>query len=301
MTNPSNIIGTPAAFDGRTGVKAYNDLTQSFTRGIISGWACAPKSGMTVNVGGSAGTRDVAVAEDASGNRTTINNRLGTPAAVTIATAPSANSRIDLIVAYVQPSPTGDGSTTDNPDACGIIAVAGVAAASPVAPDDAAIRAAITTDGGTGASAYYAILAQISVGANVSTIGSGVITQGTKSFNAIPSVVANTQDFTGTMTTTNTSLVSTTVPASGTYIVTAFARAAATDSTTFICDIYAGATQLTTGVDSTIDRGGTLRAQNTIIWSGDLTEGDTLDLRGRMGAGTATTSRPVTITATRIA
>lgn len=178
MTNPSNIIGTPAAFNGRTSVKAYNDLVQAFSRGIVSGWACAPKSGMTVNVGGNAGTRDVAIAEDASGNRTLIDNRLGTACAVTIDTAPSANSRKDVIVAYVDPTPTGDGSTQDNPAPCGIIAVKGTAAASPVVPTEATIRTAITSDGGTGASAYYVILATITVGANVTTIGSGVITQG---------------------------------------------------------------------------------------------------------------------------
>jgi hypothetical protein len=180
MTNPNNAVGTPAAFSGRSSVKGFNDLTQAFTRGIISGWEIAPKSGMTINVGGTADVRDSAVAEDAAGNRTTIDNRLGTPIAVTIATAPSANSRIDAIVAYVQPNPTGDGTTQDNPAVCGIIAAQGTTAASPVAPSDAQIRTAITNDGGTGGSAYYAILGTVTVGANVTTIGSGVIAQGTK-------------------------------------------------------------------------------------------------------------------------
>ncbi|MEE1081609.1 MAG: hypothetical protein U0L19_10930 [Bacteroidales bacterium] len=66
----------------------------------------------------------------------------------------------------------------DNPAACGIIVVSGTAASSPTAPTNAAIRSAITADGASGSTAYYVILAQIRVGTGVTTIGSGVITQG---------------------------------------------------------------------------------------------------------------------------
>lgn len=180
MTNPNNAIGTNGAYSGRTSPEALNDVATAYSRGIISGWNCAPSTGMKVALGGTAGTRDVAIATDNSGNRETINNRSGAPVEVTISTAPASYSRIDLIVAYVNPNPTGDGTSTDNPTACGIIAVAGSPAATPVAPNDTAIRSAITTDGGTGAGAFYVILASITVGANVTTIGSGVITQGVK-------------------------------------------------------------------------------------------------------------------------
>lgn len=178
MTNPNNAIGTNGAFDGRTSPNALNDLTAAFTRGIVSGWTCSPKSGMTVQLGGSASVRDVALAEDNAGDKLTINNRSGAPVEVTLDGAPSTNNRIDAIVAYVDNPSTGDGSTTDNPTTCGIIAVKGTVAANPVAPTDAQIRSAITTDGATGGVAYYVILATILVGTNVTTIGSGVITQG---------------------------------------------------------------------------------------------------------------------------
>lgn len=178
MTNPNNAIGTNGAYSGRTSPNALNDIAGAFTRGIISGWSCAPDSGMTVALGGIAGTRDVAVAVDNAGNRETINNRSGAPVTVTLSAAHTSYNRIDLIVAYVDANPTGDGTTTDNPAACGIIPVAGTPASTPTAPDDAAIRSAITTDGGTGTSAYYVILATITVGANVATIGSAAITQG---------------------------------------------------------------------------------------------------------------------------
>ena len=178
MTNPNNAIGTNGAFDGRTSPNALNDLAAAYTRGIVSGWTCSPKSGMTVQLGGSASVRDVALAEDNAGDKLTINNRSGAPVEVTLDGAPSTNNRIDAIVAYVDNPSTGDGSTTDNPTTCGIIAVKGTVAANPVAPTDAQIRSAITTDGATGGVAYYVVLATILVGTNVTTIGSGVITQG---------------------------------------------------------------------------------------------------------------------------
>lgn len=178
MTNPNNAIGTNGAFDGRTSPNALNDLTAAFTRGIVSGWTCAPKSGMTVQLGGSASVRDVALAQDNAGDKLTINNRSGAPVEVTLAGAPATNNRIDAIVAYVDNPSTGDGSTTDNPTTCGIIAVSGTVAANPSAPTEAQIRSAITTDGATGGVAYYVVLATIRVGTNVTTIGSGVITQG---------------------------------------------------------------------------------------------------------------------------
>lgn len=183
MTNPNNAIGTNAAYSGRTSPNALNDDIGAFTSGIASGWACSPKSGMTVQLGGVSGTRDVAYAEDNNGNKLTINNRSGAPVEITLAGAPVANNRIDLIVAYVDNPSTGDGSTTDNPGTCGIIAVSGTTAANPTPPNDAAIRSAITADGATGGSAYYAILASILVGTGVTTIGSGVITQGDKTQN----------------------------------------------------------------------------------------------------------------------
>ena len=150
MTNPNNAIGTNGAFDGRTSPNALNDITAAFTRGIVSGWNCVPKSGMTVQLGGSASVRDVALAEDNAGDKLTINNRSGAPVEITLDGAPATNNRIDAIVAYVDNPSTGDGNTTDNPTACGIIAVSGTVAANPTAPTDEQIRSAITTEGATG-------------------------------------------------------------------------------------------------------------------------------------------------------
>lgn len=189
MTNPNNAVGTNAAYSGRTSPNALNDVLASYRRGIVCGWACSPKSGMTIQLGGNGSDRDMAVAVDNAGNRLTINNRSGAPIDITLGGSPSTNNRIDAIVAYVDNPSIGDNNTTDNPTACGIIAVQGAVAANPTAPDDAQIRNAITIDGATGGIAYYVVLATVLVGTNVTTIGSGVITQGGKSY---PTPVDNT-------------------------------------------------------------------------------------------------------------
>ena len=178
MTNPNNAVGTNAAYGGRTSVNAFNDDLTIYSRGILSGWSCSPKSGMSVQIGGNGSDRDAAVAEDNAGNKTSINNISGSPIDVTIPAAPATNNRIDLIVAYADNPPSGTSTVVDNPAACGIIVVSGTAASNPTAPTNAAIRSAITADGASGSTAYYVILAQIRVGTGVTTIGSGVITQG---------------------------------------------------------------------------------------------------------------------------
>ena len=182
MTNPDNTVGTNAGYDGRTTPNAFNDILGAFTRGLVSGWACTPKSGMTVQLGGDGSTRDVAIAEDNAGNKTTINNRTATPVEITLAGAPATGNRIDSIVAYVDSAQSGQGATdVDFPSITGIIAVSGTAAGTPTEPTEAQIRTAITSDGADGASSFYVVLANITVGQGVTTIGSGVISAGTKS------------------------------------------------------------------------------------------------------------------------
>lgn len=163
MTNPNNAVGTNGAFNGRTSVNAFNDGIAAFTSGVMSGWVCEPSSGMTVTLGGNGSVRDVAIAEDNIGNKTTINNISGSPISVTLEAAPATNSRIDSIVAYVDNPPTGSPTATDNPEACGLIVVEGNVAANPTAPNDTMIRTAITADGASGTTAYYVVLANVTV------------------------------------------------------------------------------------------------------------------------------------------
>ena len=187
MTNPDSTVGTNAGYNGRTTPNAFNDILAAYSRGLVSGWACTPKTGMTVQLGGNGTTRDVAIAEDNAGNRTTINNRTATPVEITLAGAPATGNRIDSIVAYVENPQNGSGSSdVDFPSQVGIIAVSGTAAGTPSAPTEANIRTAITADGATGASAYYVVLANITVGQGVTTIGSGVISAGASAIASAP-------------------------------------------------------------------------------------------------------------------
>lgn len=180
MTNPDNALGTNGAFGGRTSVNAFNDVLATFDgAGIVSGFEVEPDTGMTVNVGGSGTVRDVAVAEDPFGNRTTVDNISGDPIPVTIDTASTTTARIDSIVAYVNSPANASDTSVDNPTACGIISVNGTSGGAPL---DAAIRTAITADGGTGSTAYYVVIANVSVPANTTTITSGLISAG-KSIN----------------------------------------------------------------------------------------------------------------------
>lgn len=179
-TNPNNAVGTNGAFGGRTSVNAFNDCLAAYSGGILSGWACSPSSGLTVVLGGNGNTRDVAIAEDNSGNKTTINNISGSPIAITLENAPSTNSRIDAIVAYVDNPPNGSSTATDNYEACGLIAVQGTVASSPSAPTDSAIRTAITADGASGTTAYYVVLATITVASGTTSITASNIQAGGK-------------------------------------------------------------------------------------------------------------------------
>lgn len=177
MTNPNDSVGTNGAYGGRTSVNALNDVLASFTgRGVLSGWAVTVSSGMTVNVGGAAGVRDVAIAEDNAGNRTTVDNRSSSPISVTLSAASASSTRIDCIVAYVNNPATVLVTTIDNPGTCGIIAVNGTTSA----PDESAIRAAITADGGTGSTAYYVVLATITIAAGTTDLTGSNIAQGAK-------------------------------------------------------------------------------------------------------------------------
>ena len=182
MTNPNNIVGTNAGYNGRTTPNAFNAVMQLFdASGVLSGWNCRPKSGMVIQIGGVAGTQDVAIAEDNGGNRTAIVNRTATPVEITISGAPATNNRYDTIVAYVNNPQQGTGaSDVDFPSQTGIIAVKGTVAANPAKPTEAQIKTAITADGGNGNTAYYVHLADIYVAQGVTSITAGNITQGTK-------------------------------------------------------------------------------------------------------------------------
>ena len=176
MTNPNDAIGVNAAYGTRTSTNAFNDICQLVNgRGVLSGWSVVPKTGMTVEVGGVAGTRDVAIGEDNLGNRITFNNRIGTAVEVEIAAASASANRYDAIVLYAKNPAIATAASPipqDAPSVCGIIDVQGDA----LGVSDAQIRAAITADGGAGTNAYYAVIATIYVGQGTTAITGANIT-----------------------------------------------------------------------------------------------------------------------------
>lgn len=173
MTNPSNAVGTNGAYGGRTSVDALNDVLGAFSgAGVLSGWNVRANSGMTVMAGGQSGIRDVAIAQDQLGDRTTVNNRLGSPVNITLSASSPSAARVDSIVLYVNKPASVSTTTIDNPGACGIIAVNGTT----TAPSEADIRSAITADGGTGATAYFVVIADITIPASATVITNSNIT-----------------------------------------------------------------------------------------------------------------------------
>ena len=202
MSNPNNAIGTNGAFGGRTSVNALNDVLATFTgSGVLSGWAIAPKSGMSVEVGGASGLRDVAVLQDNNGNRTTLDNISQAPVEVDIPSAPSTGSRVDAIVGYVENPPQGSATVIDNPNACGVAVVSGSASSSPSAPTESAIRTALTGEGINGTTAYIAVLGTVTVPAGTTDIDASMISDaqytGLDVANTIPDsgISANKIDF----------------------------------------------------------------------------------------------------------
>lgn len=177
-TNPNNAVGTNGAYSGRTSVNAFNDCISAYSTGILTGWSCVVSSGLTVSLGGVNGIRDVAIATDNNGNNTTVNNISESPISVTISSAPATDARVDSIVAYVDNPPTGVSTTADNPGACGLIVVKGTVANSPIAPDDGTIRTAITADGASGTTAYYVVLANITIVSGTTDLDASNISQG---------------------------------------------------------------------------------------------------------------------------
>lgn len=178
MTNPENALGTNGAFGGRTSVNAFNDVLSAFRdvdsgAGIISGWEAEINDGQQLELGGKNGVRDVAVAEDPSGNLTTINNISGVPIALDLPAPPVAGTRYDMAVAYVVNPPQGTSTSADNPAACGIVVVDGGTDGASASGVDETIRQAITQDGAAGTTAYYVVLCQV-----LRTVGQVVISPG---------------------------------------------------------------------------------------------------------------------------
>ena len=175
-------LGFASRLGGRGSVTAEQAAAQMYSNGIVSGFVVSPATptaNMTVRVGGVAGTPDVMVATNAVGNNVFLKNR-NTDAFTLSMTAPASNSVIYAIVGFTDDlsvATTDATSISDNPSKCGLIAVAGTSAASPVAPSDAQIRTAITSAGFTGSQAAYGVLGYVTLASTTTTITAPNISQ----------------------------------------------------------------------------------------------------------------------------
>jgi len=176
MTNPNNAVRVSSRNGGRGSVYEANAWAQLYNNGILSGNGVTPDTGMTIQLGGTTACPDVVIATNASGYKIALD--IVDTATVTVA-KPSSNKRITAIVAYTNDLAVAstESNITGNPASCGLIAVNGTTSANPVDPTDAQIRTAITSDGGTGSSAAYAVIATILLTSSTTSVTSGIITR----------------------------------------------------------------------------------------------------------------------------
>ena len=171
MTNPNDIVRVRARNGGRASVYEANAWAQGFSAGLLEGNGVTQNTSadMNVLVGGSSTKPDVLIATNPAGYKIALD--IVGQQAIAI-TAPASDSRISSIVAYTDDLAIAseDTDVTGSPSSCGLIVVNGSTAASPTAPDDTAIRAAITEDGATGSQASYVVIANITVASTTTTI-----------------------------------------------------------------------------------------------------------------------------------
>lgn len=176
MTNPDDMVRVRARNGGRASVYEANAWAQGFASGLLEGNGVTQNTSadMNVLVGGSTTKPDVVIAENPAGYKIVLD--IVSQEAVTL-TAPASNSRITAIVAYTDDLSLSSSETevTGSPASCGLLAVSGRAAASPSAPTDAQIRAAITQDGATGSQAAYAVIATITIDSSTTMIDDSMI------------------------------------------------------------------------------------------------------------------------------
>jgi len=177
MTNPGDTVRVRARRGGRASVYEANGWCQAFTDGLLEGFGVVPNTiaDLNVLVGGTSARPDVVLATNPSGYRIALD--LVSQQVITI-TTPATNARISSIVAYTDDLAlaTTESNVTGSPASCGLIVVNGAASSTPIAPSDTDIRAAITADGAAGSQASYAVIANILVTSNTTTITNSLIT-----------------------------------------------------------------------------------------------------------------------------
>lgn len=175
---------------------------------VIEGMQVVAKTSpnMSVTVGPGSARVSTGTYPTSYGYWVAIDTTTGSPVGenVTITTAPSSNSRIDTIVAYVNVGATATTSPVNNPGMLVVAAVPGTVASSPVAPSNATIQSAIS------AANPFIKLANVLVGTSVTQINSGNITD-VRTYATINSQNASAPWQVWTPTLTNITIVNGTI------------------------------------------------------------------------------------------
>ena len=175
--NGNTQFGT-ATPNGNVNVDGWMDSTASdtlFSAGALKGFAVTPTSttGLSLNVGGTAGVNDVAIAKNVAGDTARIAGHASTPYVLTLPGAPgtSGQSKVFSIVAFIDTTVTA--MTQNGVDTVGVTYVAGTAAAtgSQVPPTDAQIRSAIPN----GQTAFISVVANVTLAYGATAIVAGNI------------------------------------------------------------------------------------------------------------------------------
>ena len=199
--NGNTQFGT-ASPNGQVNTDGWLDqsVASSYSAGILSGFAVAPQStnGFGLNVGGTAGTNDVAVAVNSNGDRDTLGGHSALSYVVTLPGAPgtSGQSQVYSIVAYKDTTVTS--AVQNGVDSVGVTYVAGTAATtgSQAAPTDSQIRAAIAN----GSTMFYAVVANVTLAYGATSISAGNISQTIATLH-----ISNIPNLNQTITTTTNS------------------------------------------------------------------------------------------------
>lgn len=166
-------LGYPNQNGGRTtDVALFHAIGNIFTGSSVSGFKVRQGSplGMSVRIGGESNIPDDLLIKDASGATFPVCNLSTQPVVATVATANSANPRIDSVVVYIDAAVSASQTSANNQNRTKITVVAGVPATSPSAPSASQIKAAV------GSNSPYVVLADIRVNRGVTSISDTNIT-----------------------------------------------------------------------------------------------------------------------------
>ena len=173
MANTYIRARSPKGNVGVTDVVDAGELS-AYSAGVLSGFTAKSAASWTLQIGGVSGVQDVAIAKNPSGESELFSGTAGQSIPFIIGGAPGTpgQSRTDALVIYKDPFTTS--VVNNGVDVTDYQVVAGTAATTgtQVAPDDAAIRAAIPS----GSLKFVAVIGYVTTAYGQSSVSLGNLT-----------------------------------------------------------------------------------------------------------------------------